>query len=350
MSGSTDKREVRAPSSSEDRRCLFPPTGFDATRATQLELDDYCLPRKPDPEGRPALSDAWQRMFELPLNWVRPRIDSQLAHNIPQLFRQLFVSTTTRYEKSRNWCGAEIVPHGAKQFVQIFGEWAVPNPIIPPPYDRGPQNGTNVYKSSTWIGLDGDRRYLNSSLPQVGTDQYLTVDPTGVETREFFVFFQWWAQDQNELTLDIIKGIQINAGTSVMGLVWAIDPTHVLVVFRTFAPLNQITVFLRQAPETKTIQPIISGATAEWIMERPTALKLGSTALELFPSYNGVYFKHCVAGMARTAGQSTSEEVLNAPRFKRMFEVASDAPSRTRIISIPTRISTMSFSTRYGDI
>jgi Peptidase A4 family len=348
MSGGTNKREADEPSGG--RRCLFPPTGFDATRATQLELDDYCLPMKPDPKSQPALSEAWQRMFEPPLNWVRPEFEPILTkQKVPQV-RQLFASATTRYEDSRNWCGAEIVPHGANQFVQIFGEWAVPNPTIPPPYDRGPQNRKNVYKSATWIGLDGDRRYLNSSLPQVGTIQYLTVDPTGVETPEYFVFFQWWARDQIRLTLDIIRGIQINAGTSVIGLVWAIDPTHVLVVFRTFAPLNQITVFLRQSPDTTTIRPIISGATAEWIMERPTALELGSTTLELFPSYDKVYFKNCVAGMARTAGQSTSEEVLKAPRLKRMFEVASDAPSRTRFISIPNRISTTSFSTHYGDI
>jgi hypothetical protein len=360
VSSGTDKREAGAPYSWGDRHCLFPPTKFNPTEATQLELDRYCLPQKPDPKSQPALSEAWRRMFELPHNWVRPKIEHvhiaqkirhyYIARKIPQA-RQIFASTTTtRYEDSKNWSGAEIVPHGANQFVQIFGEWAVPSPIIPPPYDRGPQNRTNVYKSSTWIGLDGDRRYLNSSLPQVGSGQCLTVDPTGVETRKYYVFFQWWARDQVRLTLDTIKGIEIKAGTSVMGLVWAIDPTHVIVVFRNFAPLNQITVFVRQSPETKTIRPIISGATADWIMERPTVLELGGTALELFPSYDRVHFKHCVAGVARTAGQSTSEEVLKAPRLKRMFEVASDAPSRTRFISMPNRISTTSFSTHYGDI
>jgi hypothetical protein len=349
MSGGTDQRQGKAPSSGGDPSCLFPPTDFDATVATPAELDRYCLPQKPDPKSQPALSAAWQRMFERPNQWVDPQIVVVSPVQPPPQARQLFAATTTRYADSRNWSGAEIVPHGGNQFVQIFGEWAVPRPDLPPPYDQGPQNVTNSYKSSTWIGLDGDRRYLNSSLPQVGTGQNLTVDPMGVEKRDYFVFFQWWAQNQLQLTLDIITGIKIDAGTRVMGLVWAIDPTHVVIVFRNFAPLNQITIFVKQSPPTTSIPPIISGATAEWIMERPTELKLGGTHLELFPSYHRVYFQHCVAGVAQTAGQSTSEEVLMAPRLKRMFEVAT-APPRARFISVPKRISTTSFSTHYGDI
>jgi hypothetical protein len=318
--------------------------GFDATRATPSQLDEHCLPREPDPETQPALSEAWHRMFDPPHNWVSPEIAPQAEHNIPQT-RQLFFSATTRYADSRNWCGAEIAPHGANQFVQIFGEWTVPTPVIPPPDRRGRQDLPNTYKNSTWIGLDGDRQYHNSSLPQVGTDQYLTVDPMGREIRKFQVFFQWWARDQVKLDSEIIRGIEIEAGMSVMGLIWAFDPTHV--VFRNFEPLNQITLFVRESPQTKTIRPVISGATAEWIMERPTISKLRATTLELFAAYDKVYFKHCVAGMARKTGQSTSEKILRAPRFKRMFEVTGDAPVRTRFISVPDRIDTTSFDTHY---
>ena len=38
---------------------------------------------------------------------------------------------------------------------------------------------TDEYKSSCWVGLDGQRAYADSTLPQIGTEQSINkVSPT----------------------------------------------------------------------------------------------------------------------------------------------------------------------------
>ena len=125
-------------------------------------------------------------------------------------------------------------------------------------------------------------------------------------------------------------------------------------MLRNFEPLNQITTIVRPAPLVrlptgKDAVPRISGATAEWVMERPRPLVLGSGNLEPFPDYGSVEFSSCVAGTAPRAGLPTSEEVLRGPLL-RMFEVPGDAPSRTRTLSTPRRIGTTSFGIDYGGL
>jgi Peptidase A4 family len=324
----------------------FPPEGFKPIGQPPDVLARYGIPETPDPRTQPKLHAAWLRIFAPPLNWVPPVLEQLFVEAAePPRFQQTRLET--RIQPSDNWCGALIVPHGGLQFVQVFGEWAVPTPKLPRPFDQAQAGNKHVYQSSTWIGLDGDRLYLNSSLPQVGTAQELAVAANGTEAPEYYAWFQWWARDQTALRFKKLKNVQIQAGTDVMGLIWAIDPTHVHVVFRNFAPLNQITIFRRRSPDIQVppnpiVQPTISGATAEWIMERPTKRKLNATKLDLFPGFSPVHFKHCVAGMARVASHHppTAEQSLTAPRYKWMFEMANDAPSRTRIIAMSERMST----------
>jgi hypothetical protein len=309
-------------------------------------FDPELIPGKPDPTTQPALSKAWERMFELPFEWVEPELCNLNARHAliptPEV-HQFLEAATTRYENSRDWCGASIVPDGGNQFVQIYGEWKVPEASVP----RDGTPGTKYY-SAAWIGLDGDRRYLDSSMPQVGTQQNTPGDGGPVKL-PYYAWFQWWAPRRISADLWWITGIPIKAGDYVMGLIWAINTTHVAVVFRNFAS-NKITSFCMEAPTyfrdrgwTQKYQPTISGATAEWIVEDPTT-EIEPTLdspfppdLEPFADYKSVTFCHCVAGMAETPGQSTSEKVLTSPRFKRMYRVSREPPLRTRFISMPKR-------------
>jgi len=226
----------------------FPPPDFKPLKASPTELRKYGLPQRPEGPNQPELLKAWLRLFEEPLTFRRPGLErvSGLIQN-PTI--QRILPSETRVENSPNWCGASIVPSGGHQFVQTFGEWTVPKPELPPPLDQGPRGQSNDYHCVAWIGLDGNRRYLNSSLPQIGTEQILTLDKNGVESCQFFAWFQWWARDQVRITREVLTKITIDAGVSVMAMVWAIDPYRVVVVFRTYAPRNEITVLVRRAPE-----------------------------------------------------------------------------------------------------
>ena len=132
--------------------------GSEALRCIAFEPGK--IPDKPDPTTQPALSKAWERMFESQLEWVAPDLCDLVKKGdldiivTPEVHRFL-EAATTRYENSGGWCGASIVPDGGNQFVQIYGEFTVPEANIPP-------DGTNSkYYSATWIGLDGDRRYID---------------------------------------------------------------------------------------------------------------------------------------------------------------------------------------------
>jgi hypothetical protein len=282
-------------------------------------------------------------MFELPLNWVDPELGPLEPFHVirhPQVY-EFFEAATTRFETSRNWCGATIVPDRGNQFVQIYSEWKVPKPSVPPHGTQGKK-----YYSVAWIGLDGDRRYIDSSLPQVGTQQNVTRGADGQDQTEYYAWFQWWAPRRIKPDFWRIGGIPIDGGDDVMGLIWVVDSTHVVVVFRNFTT-NKITAFPEEAPGylcgrddlSVKYRPSISGATAEWIVENPTVEVQPNEDppdLEPFADYRQVYFRHCVAGMAEKPGQPTSEKVLTAPRYKRMYQVLAD-PSRTRFISMPKR-------------
>jgi hypothetical protein len=330
----------------------FPEKDFKPLKASPTELRKYGLPQRPDGPNQRELLKAWLRLFEEPLTFTPPGVKRVFAL-IQNPTIQRILPSETRVENSPNWCGASIVPNGGQQFVQTFGEWTVPKPELPPPLDQGPPDQSTDYHCVAWIGLDGERRYLNSSLPQVGTEQILTVDKNGSKSYEYFVWFQWWARNQVKITRHVLSNIKIDAGVSVMAMIWVIDPYWVVVVFRTYAPLNKITILVRHAPEVclpggVTTRPAISGATAEWILERPQTLDLVNAKLLPFAKYNPVRFQHCVAGTAQTAGLPTSEEMLTGSRLIRLFEVPETLRPRIRFISMPTRISTTSVGMRYG--
>jgi hypothetical protein len=333
----------------------FPPANFDPLTASPAELGRYGLPQRPDEAGQPALLKAWQRLFERPLSFVPPKIEEIFFPLLQEPRIRQLAPNATRFQDSPNWCGASIVPSGGKQLVLIFGEWNVPRPELPPPSEQGPEGQANDYHCVAWIGFDGNRRYLDSTLPQIGTEQILTVDGNGGQTRQYFAWFQWWARNQVRITRKTLSNIVLDAGVSVMAMVWVIDPHHVVMVFRTFAPTNQITILVKRTPEvwltgakkSKT-RPAISGATAEWILERPETLELKNAKLELFARYDPVRFQHVVAGTAPTAGLPTSEETLTGPRLFRLFEVPNVSGPRTRLISMPRRISASSIEMRYG--
>jgi len=84
----------------------------------------------------------------------------------------------TRFEYSSNWCGASIVPNGGQQFVLMFGEWTVPTPELPPPSEQGPSVRRTLIIASHGSGSTGNRRYLDSTLPQIGTNRSSPSMPT----------------------------------------------------------------------------------------------------------------------------------------------------------------------------
>ncbi len=348
----TPRRAADAPRGPARLEFPYPPPDFDPLEASPDELAKYGLPPRPDEEAQPALLHAWLRLFQRPLEFVDPRPIALQALVRPPPAAPAPQLASTRILDSRNWSGASIVPNGGKQFVAVVGEWTVPKPSAPPEPDQlGDPAQTNEYVCSTWIGLDGDRRYRNASLPQIGTQQSVQVAPGDPPSPSYAAFFQWWAAQETAKNLETLTGLAIEGGEEVIALLWAIDPFHVVALLRTFGTLNQIAVLVRPAPpitlENNVVTfPSISGATAEWIVER---VRDGNVLLP-FANYGTVDFSNCVAGTATAPGAPTGEEILEGPRLLRMYEVPPNPPVRTRLISTPYNVDTTEIGVRYGSI
>ena len=302
------------------------------------------LPPEPG-DHLPHLRSAWRRMVQGPVALVGP---SPARHaRVGALERQSRrASAATRILSSRNWSGATITPHCGQQFVLAFGAWTVPTPKLPPNPD---QQGPGDYACSAWIGSDGARRYLDASLPQIGTEQRLRPDTPNPVCN---AFFQWWSPHEAHPKdhYHPIPGLLIEPGSQVMAMLWAIDPTHVVAALRTFGPHPQLAAQLWQAPLLTLdngiqTRPVIAGATAEWIVERPRNI-----SLQRFPDYGQVDFTHCIAATAPIPGPPTREQILAAPKLLRMFEVPPNTPSRTRMISHARRTADTDCQITYGSL
>ncbi len=325
----------------------LPPAGFDARSATNQRLAEFGLPERPDPRTEPEHLAFWELM-----------LDSSTEVMLPEFRSERILSARTREShrhgpgvgrgfdhraNSRNWSGAYIMPIlRPNRFLHVMGSWIVPDPAVPlvPPSADDPQN--QDYRSSTWIGLGGERPY--NSLPQIGTSQHVTVT-NGVPTVEMGAWWQWWVKGRPQhhvpfpiLNFDVKAGDRISASLTVE----APQPgdvrfnlknhrTRKLVAFKVIAPPDILPV----------------GATAEWVHERPT--RLNSREMYPMPACSEVVFQHCFARSAPDFGApATLQKLDNNARLIRMCQVF-DNPHRSVLVSRPERTSATSLRIAYHE-
>lgn len=332
----------------------IPPESLDLLTATAEQLRPYGVPPRPDPELQQELYRVWLSFFV-----PRPTFVPAEITLIPDRFRPVIAasvplsSRTTRYETSRNWCGAYIEPNYDRVFVQVSGHWIVPTPS-PPPGAPLPKPEPEVYACSTWIGLDGQRRYTDSSLPQIGTWQAVTVAADGSRTIETYAWFQWWARDYAGTAPAQISSVPVGPGDEVACMVKVWQPSVAVVYVRNLTT-GHLAHFRVHAP-TVTLggghphEFTISGATAEWIMERPT--RLGSDEPYDLADYGSAYLRNLLAVEADPTVPNWpwvvgTDQTLKGVRFIRMYDRLTD-PRRTALISMPWRESDTSIRVSYG--
>lgn len=325
---------------------------FVPSRASQDELRRLGLPPRPDAKRQPILHRAWMEAFGKPvvLRAFRFNADLAAAAQAQSTFRTIGGPqfSTSRFGMSRNWSGAYIEPTNSRKFLQVYGTWRVPNILNPPPVGNGID-----YACSAWIGLDGQRDYFNSSLPQIGT--VTTCDSLAISSPASQAWTQWWDRD-NHNTLPIpIPDFPVEPGNRVFCIITATTPQSVafVMVNLSTSPIVATSVFAN-APQVilrnnTTAFPSIAGATAEWIIERPRVPH--DLVLNNFGPYSATEFDFCVAA----EGDSVSSEalltaearVLKGAQFIRMYE-REHSPERIKLISMPTKRSDHAVSLAFG--
>ena len=173
---------------------------------------------------------------------------------------------------------------------------------------------------------------------------------------ETYAWVQWWAKDAPDgLQSNAparIKGVPVRPGDRVVCMVRVWEPsaavvyvknlrTNLLAHFRIDAPIVAL-------PGGTPHRYTISGATAEWIMERPT--RLGTDTPFDLADYGSTELLHCHAVAANpmlpnwpwVVGES---QILRGARFIRMYDTPGN---RTEFISMAQRTSDTSVLVTYG--
>ena len=324
---------------------------FDPATASPALLRRFGLPPRPDPDRQPFLRKVWDRGFGAPLMlrefiFSRERVQATIYRpQVMQADHRQFAET--RFETSSNWSGAYITANRDKQFLQIWGVWTIPGNLrLPPGPFQGPP-GID-YLCSNWIGLDGQRRYFDSSLPQIGTVS--TLEANGVTTAQAWT--QWWARG-NTNTAPLPLGLVVAPGDQVLSVLTALDPGTVNFVMVNLSAMTAIAV--QGSAPTVTLPngiqatPDIAGATAEWIVERPAIP--GQPTRYNFPDYGKTEFDLCIAvegdGVDIFSLFGGLSQDLQGARFIRMYD-RLNGPQRTAFISMPKRASDTAVRMSYG--
>jgi hypothetical protein len=314
-----------------------PPAGFDPLTASQDDLKKFAFPVRPDRKRQPAEYAFWQRMFAEQLAFQEFDFDL-----FPPIVTQArgFSGQSPRRQTSPNWSGAYITPRDGTVFSAIWAEFQVPTPNPPP--GGGPSDDD---RSSTWIGFDGQRRYYMSTLPQFGTAQDIKLN-AGVPVRSFYAWWQWWVRDLNGQAFPIkLTAPAIHAGDLIMCYMQvASDRARVSFMMKNVTT-RRFVHFFQDPPQPGWGQPFkVSGATAEWVTERPAIPP--NPFPQPLPDYGTVDFRDCGATAVNMRTGATVERSLSGAKLIDMYVVRQN-PERTVKISIPMQLDTTEFLTEF---
>jgi hypothetical protein len=332
------------------------PSGlFDPSTASPALLREYGLPPRPNPSTQPFLRQTWDRGFGAPLTLQEFRFNRDLVEETtyrPRLRQaEELPIAETRFETSSNWSGAYITANRDKQLMQVWGLWTIPSNLkLPPPPFQGPA-GID-YVCANWIGLDGQRLYFDSSLPQIGTSS--TLQANGGTVAQGWT--QWWARGiANTAPLPLPPPFTVAPGDQVLSVLTASDPQNVIFVMVNLSMRPPMAISVGGTAPTVTLPdgtnatPDIAGATAEWILERPAIP--GQPTRYNFPDYRHTEFDLCVAvegnGVDIFSLFGGLPQDLQGERLIRMFEVLPN-PARTVFISMPRKLNDTAVRLHYG--
>jgi hypothetical protein len=343
-----------------DKRVKFHPAPvgiFDPRTAKPEELAMYGLPPRPDRTAPMVVQNFWNNTYPGPITFAAPTfsiasiIIPPITVTIPTYRpRAALAGGGRRHHRSENWSGASLTAAGGGMFTEIHGMWQVPTPTMPPG-----GSATTSYRSSTWVGLDGQRRYFHSSLPQIGTSQFIEPQ-AGVPTPIYGCWWQWWHRDR--VFLDVPIALPVKAGDLMSCSIVVLSPTTVRFSITNVSDRRPFPSFVATAPEVplpgmpNPVQAKISGATAEWVMERPTRYEfigpsIGPGALYELPSYGTVTFMDCYAVRGDGPGAPQQQDCdLTGARYINMYE-RRWAPARTTDISVANGVSASMATTVY---
>lgn len=252
-------------------------------QAAQQKSDEELIkggyPLPPDPR-------LWPKGYKLWLNEVtkaRILVDPGLIEN-PHI-RHNYGHTRAGPKTDPGWSGVELTSGGP--YAWIWGTWVVPSVT-------GEGNGeTFCGLSATWLGIDGDN---TTDLAQAGTEQ----DACPAADMDLTAYRAWTELLPGQQAESVLTNITVSPGDVVFLELWI---GQIGTGFATVTG-KDLFMILCLGVTTSGEEPaggacfnytplagaVVSGATAEWIMERPTYYdsSSGTTSLTELANFGNV--------------------------------------------------------------
>ncbi|AWN52316.1 G1 family glutamic endopeptidase [Methylobacterium sp. 17Sr1-1] len=299
----------------------LPPGDLDLIRAGPDLLDPYGLPA-PRPEDGPA-ARAFRRAFVAPPPGRRLRfVAAPRPAPAPRAAAPEFVVARTPApvpaRRSVNWSGASLTALHGRSLVGVMARWRVP--AVTGAAGR-------PARASVWIGLDGQGAYRNASLPQIGTLQIWDGARAHYET-----WVQWWAKGENNAPQPL--GLAVAPGDVVSAILTVRDPATVRINLKNETAGTMLQAFDLAAPGGRHV----SGASAAWILERPSPL--GADGWHPYPlaAYGSLSFADGLAQSRGPGETMLTEHDLSRASLIRMIAL-DRVPGHARTISSPARVT-----------
>ncbi|MFN8524562.1 MAG: G1 family glutamic endopeptidase [Chloroflexota bacterium] len=312
---------------------------FNPHDASPAELTRNNLPLGPSAGLPPELEGFWNSMFTGAglFRHGRNQEDFELVQTGPNNSQATGrLQFGSRREWSLNWSGAYVKPRGGLMITDVLGAWTVPDVRSP----VGEDPAAN-FRSSMWIGLDGQRQYANSTLPQLGTAHH--VNQPGAPGQTVTSWIQWWPH----LPLKI-KDFAVAPGDRMLAWLTVLDETRVRMLLKNDTE-NALAGWVMTAPTVKDaayfpapIQARVSGATAEWVLERPSVgdppvfSQLANFSGTTFGAVAGVertpaVFTECWYGMATEPGAPIVVRDTRCARSIGMYQLTGNPRRKVRL-------------------
>ncbi|MET7244070.1 G1 family glutamic endopeptidase [Methylobacterium sp. EM32] len=294
----------------------LPPDDLDLIQARPDLLDRVGLPA-PRPEDGPA-ARAFRRAFLMPPPGRRLRF---VAAPQPAPAPEFVVARTQAAvpaRRSANWSGASLTALHGRSLVAVMARWRVPAVT---------GEAGRPARASVWIGLDGQGAYRNASLPQVGTLQ--AWDGAGAH---YETWVQWWAWGEDNAPQPL--RLAVEPGDRMSAILTVVDPATVRVNLKNETVGTMLQAFDLAAPGGRHI----SGASAAWILERPSPL--GSDGWHPYPlaAYGSLTFTDGLAQSRGPGETMLTEHDLARASLIRMIAL-DRVPGHARTISAPARVT-----------
>jgi hypothetical protein len=243
-----------------------PPPNFNPLAASEIELQSFGFPPRPDAVKNPEAYARWSKMVTASKTRIDPVLKQTNVHHgsarnlgagklaKPALLNDKPVAPIGNGATATNWSGGADYYPSTAPFLSansfVYGEWVVP--IAQQAF--GVCTGGWVY-SAHWVGFDG---FNTNDVLQAGSEANAYCNGSTTAS-EYYLWYEWAPNPETAISR------AVNPGDVVAVEVWVINSTTGGAYWVNYTT-NQATTIAFTIPLGSTY----TGTSMEWIVEAPT--------------------------------------------------------------------------------